>query len=104
MGCGWSLTFSFVCADADSKVNYFELANNLRTLKVSTLAPVAIAGAVLHSMLQTRTMQGHCVTACHWSTPVEMLCAYCAAHGSQLSAVLLMKFVGAVNFTGSLKG
>jgi hypothetical protein len=46
MGCGWSLTFVFVCADADSKVNYFEMANNLRTLKVNTLSPVAIAGAV----------------------------------------------------------
>jgi len=40
------LTFVFVCADADSKVNYFEMANNLRTLKVNTLSPVAIAGAV----------------------------------------------------------
>ena len=77
LGCYWSLTSVFVCADADSKVNYFEMANNLRTLKVK--AP--------------RTMQGHCIAACYWSTPFELLCVYSAAHASNLSAVQLMIFM-----------
>jgi len=96
VGCSWSLTSVFVCADADSKVNYFEMANNLRTLKVNAL--------YLHSMSQPCTVQGHCIKACYWSTPFELLCAYCAAHGSKLSAVQLIKFMGAMKFMGALKG
>jgi len=49
-------------------------------------------------------MQGHCIKACYWSTPFELLCAYCAAHGSQLSAFQPIKFMGAMKFIGALKG
>ncbi len=82
VGCGWSLTFVFVCTDADSKVNYFEMANNLRALKVKALSSVAIAGAAeftYHAALRYVDCEHDCCS--HGTELLYLVPAWCKAWG-----------------------